>query len=65
VLALLVIATAATTLTIALGLQGATDRPYEHTRTATAGPDAVAGFVREDGSPPTRQPSMRSPGCPA
>jgi putative ABC transport system permease protein len=48
---LLVIAAASTTLTVGLALRGATDRPYGQTRAATAGPDTVAGFVREDGRP--------------
>jgi ABC-type lipoprotein release transport system permease subunit len=48
---LLVIAAASTTLTVGLALRGATDRPYAQTRAATAGPDTVAGFVREDGRP--------------
>jgi ABC-type lipoprotein release transport system permease subunit len=52
VLALLVMAVAATTLTIGLALHGVTDHPYEQTRAATAGPDAIAGFLSEDGAPP-------------
>jgi putative ABC transport system permease protein len=39
---LLVIAAAATTLTVALALSGVTSRPYQQTRLATAGPDVVA-----------------------
>jgi hypothetical protein len=39
---LLVIAAAATTLTVALALSGVTNRPYQQTRLATAGPDVVA-----------------------
>src|SRR5580704_10891875 len=42
VLLVLAIMTAATTLTLALALRGASDQPYEHTRAATAGPDIVA-----------------------
>jgi ABC-type antimicrobial peptide transport system permease subunit len=38
----LVIAAAATTLTIALALSGVTNKPYQQTRLATAGPDVVA-----------------------
>src|SRR5579859_4424780 len=38
----LVIAAAATTLTVALALSGVTNRPYQRTRLATAGPDVVA-----------------------
>jgi putative ABC transport system permease protein len=40
----LVIAAAATTLTLGLVLHGETDNPYNTTRTATAGPDAVANL---------------------
>jgi len=52
ILALLVMAAATTTLTIGLALHGVTDHPYEQTRAATAGPDAVAGFLSEDAAPP-------------
>jgi hypothetical protein len=52
ILALLVMIVATTTLTIGLALHGVTDDPYEQTRAATAGPDAVAGFLSEDGTPP-------------
>ncbi|WP_030441460.1 FtsX-like permease family protein [Actinoplanes subtropicus] len=52
ILAVLVMAAATTTLTIGLALHGVTDHPYEQTRAATAGPDAVAGFLSEDGTPP-------------
>ena len=38
----LVIAAAATTLTVALALNGVTNKPYQQTRQATAGPDVVA-----------------------
>jgi putative ABC transport system permease protein len=38
----LVIAAAATTLTVALALNGVTGKPYQQTRQATAGPDVVA-----------------------
>jgi ABC-type lipoprotein release transport system permease subunit len=40
----LVIAAAATTLTLGLVLHGETGNPYNTTRTATAGPDAVANL---------------------
>src|SRR5690349_13545668 len=53
ILALLVMTVATTTLTIGLALRGVTDHPYERTRAATAGPDAVAGFLSETGAPPT------------
>jgi ABC-type lipoprotein release transport system permease subunit len=39
---LLVIAAAATTLTVALALSGVTNQPYQQTRLATAGPDVIA-----------------------
>src|SRR5690349_4410965 len=51
VMVLVVIAAAATTLTVGLALRGVTDNPYRQTRAATAGPDAVAGFLSEDGGP--------------
>jgi putative ABC transport system permease protein len=40
---LLLVALAATTTTLTMGLavRGVTDRPWERTRTATAGPDVV------------------------
>ncbi len=44
VLLLLVITTAATTLTLGLVLRGVTVGPYERTRAATAGPDLVASI---------------------
>jgi ABC-type lipoprotein release transport system permease subunit len=49
----LVIAAAATTLTVALALSGVTNRPYQQTRLATAGPDVVA---IEGGGPEPAQP---------
>ena len=42
-LLLLAIMAAATTLTLGLVLRGVTDKPYQSTREATAGPDVVAG----------------------
>jgi ABC-type lipoprotein release transport system permease subunit len=42
-LLLLAILAATTTLTLGLVLHGITDKPYETTRRATAGPDVVAG----------------------
>ena len=42
----LVIAAAATTLTVALALNGVTNQPYQRTRQATAGPDVVAVSVQ-------------------
>ncbi|MEV0404310.1 FtsX-like permease family protein [Actinoallomurus sp. NPDC050550] len=44
VLILLVIAVTTTTLTVGLALYGVTDKPYQHTRTATAGPDLVVSM---------------------
>jgi len=52
-MALLVIATAATTLTVALALSGVTNQPYQQTRLATAGPDVIA---IEGGGPVSAQP---------
>ncbi|WP_030437678.1 FtsX-like permease family protein [Actinoplanes subtropicus] len=52
ILALLVMMVATTTLTIGLALNDVTDHPYEQTKAATAGPDAVAGFLSENGAPP-------------
>ena len=50
---LLVIAVAATTLTVAFALSGVTNRPYQQTRLATAGPDVIA---IEGGGPGPAQP---------
>ena len=50
---LLVIAAAATTLTVALALSGVTNQPYQQTRLATAGPDVIAV---EGGGPGPAQP---------
>ncbi|HXZ65684.1 MAG TPA: FtsX-like permease family protein [Streptosporangiaceae bacterium] len=44
-LLLLVIMAATTTLTLGLALYGATSRPYQQTRAATAGPDVVASYT--------------------
>jgi putative ABC transport system permease protein len=51
----LVIAAAATTLTVALALSGVTNRPYQQTRLATAGPDVVA--IEGFGGPGPAQPA--------
>jgi ABC-type lipoprotein release transport system permease subunit len=48
-LLLLAIMAATTTLTLGLALHGVTDKPYERTREATAGPDVVASA---DAGPP-------------
>jgi putative ABC transport system permease protein len=48
-LLLLAIMAATTTLTLGLALHGVTDKPYEKTREATAGPDVVASA---DAAPP-------------
>jgi ABC-type lipoprotein release transport system permease subunit len=48
-LLLLAIMGATTTLTLGLALHGVTDKPYENTREATAGPDVVASA---DAAPP-------------
>jgi hypothetical protein len=49
VLLLLAIMTATTTLTLGLALHGVTDKPYQKTLEATAGPDVVASA---DAAPP-------------
>jgi putative ABC transport system permease protein len=49
----LVIAAAATILTVAFALSGVTNKPYQQTRLATAGPDVIA---IEGGGPPSAQP---------
>jgi len=51
---LLVIAVAATTLTVAFALSGVTNRPYQQTRLATAGPDVIA--IEGGGGPGPAQP---------
>jgi ABC-type lipoprotein release transport system permease subunit len=55
-LLLLAIMAATTTLTLGLALHGVTEKPYEKTREATAGPDVVASA---DATPPElgRQPA--------
>src|SRR5258708_26673100 len=55
---LLAITAATTTLTLGLALHGVTSRPYQQTRAATSGPDAVAYL------PVIHQPGHR-PGPPA
>lgn len=49
VLLLLAITAASATLALALALHGVTSHPYEQTRAATKGPDAVAQFGETDG----------------
>jgi ABC-type lipoprotein release transport system permease subunit len=49
----LVIAAAATILTVAFALSGVTNKPYQQTRLATVGPDVIA---IEGGGPPSAQP---------
>jgi len=56
-LLLLAIMAATTTLTLGLVLQGVTNKPYQSTREATAGPDVVAGVIppvvsAQPGAPP-------------
>jgi hypothetical protein len=48
-LLLLAITAATTTLTLGLVLHGVTDKPYERTHEATAGPDVVASVVSPPG----------------
>ena len=52
---LLVIAAAATTLTVAFALSGVTNKPYQQTRLATAGPDVIA-VEGGGGGPGSAQP---------
>ena len=52
-LLLLAILAATTTLTLGLVLHGITDKPYETTRKATAGPDVVAACPRRASAPPS------------
>jgi ABC-type lipoprotein release transport system permease subunit len=49
-LLLLAIAAATTTLTLGLVLRGVTDKPYETTREATAGPDVIAALFPRSGA---------------
>ena len=49
----LVIAAAATTLTVAFALSGVTNQPYQQTRLATASPDVVA--IEGGGPGPARR----------
>jgi ABC-type antimicrobial peptide transport system permease subunit len=51
-LLLLAITAATATLSLGLALRGATDNPYQRTRSATHGPDVVAGLVNL--APPPR-----------
>ena len=51
-LLLLAIMAATTTLTLGLVLHGVTEKPYQSTREATAGPDVVASVPRPDGGEP-------------
>src|SRR4051794_41610151 len=46
VLLLIAIAATTTTLTVGLAVRGVTERPWDRTRAATAGPDAVATAPR-------------------
>ena len=72
VLLLLVIAAAATTLTLGLVLHGETNNPYDTTRRATAGPDAVAdlspsisrtGTITANADPARLAALRRAPGA--
>ena len=62
---LLAIMAATTTLTLGLVLHGVTNKPYQSTREATAGPDVVASVSRPATSPPTSPASRRWPTLPA
>jgi predicted lysophospholipase L1 biosynthesis ABC-type transport system permease subunit len=59
-LLLLAIMAATTTLTLGLALHGVTDKPYEKTREATAGPDAVASLPPELGGQPANLTALRA-----
>jgi putative ABC transport system permease protein len=60
----LVTAAAATTLTVALALNGVTSQPYQRTRQATAGPDVIAIVQAQQaalpGAPPLASPASLS-----
>ena len=57
----LVIAAAATTLTMALALSGVTNKPYQQTRQATAGPDVVAmAMAQQPMNGPLLAPTLAS-----
>ncbi len=57
-MALLVIATATTTLTVGLALGGVTSNPYQATRAATSGPDVVANAAPGLYGPPPSPASI-------
>jgi hypothetical protein len=65
-LLLLAIMTATTTLTLGLALRGVTDKPYESTREATAGPDVVAAVFppSDSAAPPDRTSVSALTGAP-
>jgi putative ABC transport system permease protein len=70
VMVFLVIAAAATTLTVSFALNGVTSNPYQQTRSATAGPDVIAdviGTAPAAGSrgQPAGAPATQPPGTPA
>ena len=56
-LLLLAIMAATTTLTLGLVLREVIDKPYERTRTATAGPDVVAGASSRAPAAPRTAPT--------
>lgn len=58
IMALLVIATATTALTVGLALAGVTNNPYQATRTAAHGPDVVANAAPGLYGPPPRPSSL-------
>jgi putative ABC transport system permease protein len=59
-LLLLAIMAATTTLTLGLALHGVTDKPYEKTREATAGPDVAASVPPELGGQPANLTALRA-----
>lgn len=54
IMVFLVIAATATALTVALALSGVTNKPYQQTRQATAGPDVVAAYPAQLPKTPSR-----------
>jgi ABC-type lipoprotein release transport system permease subunit len=59
-LLLLAIMAATTTLTLGLALHGVTDKPYEKTREATAGPDVAASVPPELGGQPANLTGLKA-----
>ena len=64
VMVFLVLAAAAATVTVSFALSGVTDRPYQQTRLATAGPDVIANVFSGLPNPGDGNPTS-SPGSQA